>query len=198
MAKSSTKSRSGSKPRRARKAQTPKARPEVNAREVFRGFKTGNYQAYVKKNHIRLNQTGVNLVLDGNQTQAIDSIDALNAAFAQSSGRWEADERYGRQHYNRYGFMHRDGLTRLDDEALGMLMSQAGEELAQRASMAGTDATGRKIDPAVASRIIEVITAWLPKRPAAIKANKRAQAYAIAEADTKGEAPTLTLKTEAA
>lgn len=185
--KTGTKKAGGKKAPKTVKA-APAVEPAVDVLAVVGGWnqkKSGPWQKYVKKNHIRLNQTGVTVnVADGNEA-AIKSIDKANAAFAESSTRWEADERYGRQHYNKFGFMHRDGLTRLTDDAIMLLMVQAGEEMAQRAMFKGSTgiAPTKRINPALAQSFIKAFVAWLPQRPEAIKTSRKAQAYAAVTED---------------
>lgn len=162
-------------------------RPEVNPFECFKGYSRGNYSEYCKKKGIRLNQTGIHLPTDDAGEAFARAVNRSNSAFAEASTRWEANEQYGRQHYNRFGFMHRDGLTRLDDEALAFLISQAGEELAQRAVHSGTDVENKRINPAVAANFVQGLSAWLANRPAEIKASRKAQAYALVESETGGK-----------
>jgi hypothetical protein len=154
------------------------------------------WQDYTKKNQMKLNQTGISIETDGDQEEASKSINAHNAAFAVLSTWWQADALYGRQHYNRYGFMHRDGLTRLSDDSLGNLAIEIGEELSQRAAFKGTINSNKKVNPAKASAIIKAICGWLPKRAAAIADKKRAQAYALVESEVG--VSMLTPKTEIA
>lgn len=57
--------------------------------------------------------------------------------FDEVSDRFEAGKSYGMQHFNREGFLHPKGITRLPNEALLLLAAQAGEVLIQRAAQAG-------------------------------------------------------------
>lgn len=191
--KKTAKSSKTDKPaKKGRKASGKVEVAVVNPREVFDSFnprnrKFENYSAFCKANHIRLNQTGHHIVTEGDETKQIKSIDAANAAFAESSTRWVANEQYGRQHYNKDGFMHRDGLTRLPDESLSFLMAQAGEELAQRAAFKNSDASNKKIDPVRAAALLKATCNWGLQRAKTIADNKRAQAYAVVEAEIGGK-----------
>jgi hypothetical protein len=193
-------SRKGSsKPASKKAAKSGKAKtkavvaaPEVNPKEVFGSYKSGDYSAFCKKNHIRLNQTGITLPADESGDAFGKAVNKSNAAFAEASTRWEANEQYGRQHYNKYGFMHRDGLTRLNDEALALLMAQAGEELAQRAAFSGGAVENKKINPATALNHINGLSAWLKGRPAEIKGSRKAAAYELVKSDTGGKVLELT------
>lgn len=193
--KPSRKGSKSAKPAKASKpAKAPKAapaKPEVNAREVFTAYKNGPYQKYVKAKHIRLNQTGLSLPTDETGDKFGAAVNKVNAAFAESSTRWEADEQYGRQHFNKYGFMHRDGLTRLNDEALSLLIAQAGEELAQRAAFTGTVVDNKRINPATAANHVKGLSVWLAGRPAEIKESRKAAAYKLVASETEGGVPTL-------
>jgi len=178
--------------KKGRKAAQKVEAAVINPREVFDSFNPRNrtfenYSAFCKANHIRLNQTGRTIDTKGDESKQFKSLDQAVSAFAESSTRWEANEQYGRQHYNKDGFMHRDGLTRLPDESLALLMAQAAEELAQRAAFAGTDASNKKVDPELAAALLKTICNWGLQRPTVIFNNKRSQAYAQAESEIGGK-----------
>lgn len=199
-AKKSKKTAKAGTVKKGRKAaQKAEAVAVVNPREVFDSFNPRNrtfenYSAFCKANHIRLNQTGRSIVTEGDVAKQFKSLDQAVSAFAESSTRWEANEQYGRQHYNKDGFMHRDGLTRLPDESLGHLMAQAAEELAQRAAFKGTEVVNKKINPDTAAALLRTICNWGLQRPASVANSKRLQAYAEVAAETGIKLETIAQK----
>ncbi len=192
------KAKSGTKktPKAPKAAKPAKAEPKMTPRqavEAFKGKAPGAWQKYCKaqKNGdlgrtLGLNETGLSINLDDREA-GIKSIDKINDSFAELSERWEATASYGRQHYNGDGFCHRDGLTRVGDESLGILAAQVIEELAQRTVFKGTAVGSTKRDPATADKVLKTVLAWASGRPAAIKASRAEQAYKLATETINGK-----------
>ncbi len=189
------------------KKGSSKSEPTMTTGQAFKDFNPKgrmSWQDYCKSSTVTkglgrrlgINETGT-MIEPGSQKDVIASIDRHNAAFEAASERWEATPAYGRQHYNDDGFLHRAGLTRLDDDALAKLVVQAGEELCQRAALSSAEATKRdgKVDTARCAALVEGIGVWLAQRPKAIAGNKKAQAYSVVKADAEaGTGATLELK----
>lgn len=187
LAKVTTAKKRGSKV--SKKVEDVKVEDVVDAREAFDNFNPRNrtfenYSGYCRANHIRLNQTGRDIIVEGDESKQFKLLNNHVLAFAEASTRWVANEQYGRQHYNKSGFMHRDGLTRLPDESLAMLMAQVGEELAQRAAFKGTEATNKRVNPDTAAAMLRSVCKWGLQRTSVIAENRRIQAYKEVEAET--------------
>lgn len=187
--------------RKSTKAAKAVATPEVDVRAAFTGFSgKGDYSKYCKGKHIRLNATGVELPTDGTQESFDKAANSHLRSFTEASTRWQASAAYGMQHYNREGFMHRDGLTRLDDDSLAMLVLQAGDELAQRAAFQGTVKGTEKRNPETAANFIVGLSSWLKGRPAAVKEDRKQQAYTALKSDIESggeKTQVLQLRSEA-
>lgn len=196
MAKKTATSRKGSTKKASKPAKAPAARKaaakpapvEPNVRQIFSEFKgRGNYSDFCKKNGLNLNETGAPLPIDATGEAFCKAANRANSDFSEASTRWAASAAYGKQHYNAHGFMHRDGLTRLNDQALALLMLQAGEELAQRSAFLGQAEASKRVNPAAAANYVAGISTWLAQRPDEIKSSRKAKAYEIVKADMEGK-----------
>ena len=127
------------------------------------------------------NVTKARVILD-------NSADAMKAAaahvvefFGPVARKFSADEKYGRQHYNQDGFIHPDGVLRLSNESIALMILQGGEVLAQRASQKGNKAFAEQMgeggDPAAAQKAIDMTRRFLNERPAEIKKDQKAGIY---------------------
>lgn len=178
-------------------AKPAKPEPKMTPRQAVQSFNANGrtpWQKFCKEQKkgdlgrtLGLNETGLSINIEGNQEDSIKSIDKINDEFARLSTFWEATAAYGRQHYNGDGFCHRDGLTRVGDESLGILVAQGIEELAQRTVFKGSKVGSVKRDPTVADKILKAVLAWAEQRPKAIKANRHEQAYKLATSEVGGK-----------
>ena len=149
-------------------------------------------------------------------SDSIDSAtDHVTEFFGTVAARFSADEKYGRQHYNQDGFIHPDGVLRLSNESLVLMMLQAGETLSRRSAQKSDTDLGEGGSPSEAQRAIKLVLRFLDERTKNIAATQAADTYrsvmmhlgidnasqivskadadANAEADTKTEAD---IKTE--
>lgn len=177
-------------------AKAEKSAPKMSPRQAVESFNPKGrtpWQAFCKAQKdgdlgrtLGLNETGLSINLDDREA-GVKSLDKIVDEFDRLSSFWEATPAYGRQHYNGDGFCHRNGLTRVSDESLGILAAQALEELAQRSIFKGTAVGSAKRDPTVADKVYKTVLSWAGSRPAAIKSNRKEQAWRLASEEIGGK-----------
>ena len=184
------------KPAKVAKPKAVKAEPKMTPRQAVEGFNPKgrtSWSEYTKAQKdgdlgrtLGLNETGLSINLDDREA-GVKSIDRIVDEFDRLSSLWPASAAYGRQHFNGDGFCHRDGLTRISDDSLGILAAQALEELAQRSIFKGTAVGSAKRDPTTADKVFKTVLSWAASRPAAVKSSRRDQAWRLASEEIGGK-----------
>lgn len=131
------------------------------------------------------NATDTPLILDSTN-EAMEVAQQYLLEYRENTSKWEATAQYGRQHFNQDGFCHPDGVVRFPNRSIAMLLLQAAEVLAERASHEGdskyADAIGPGGDPAEAAKVLRLIRRFVQERPDQLKEkNKERSKKAVAE-----------------
>jgi len=160
------------------------------------GFYNGSLVNDCLDRNLVVNETGLNLLIEGKTGDIAASISAHTQTWVTVSSRWSPDSGYGNQHFTGQGPMHFNGVDRLTSESVAMNASCFMEVLAQRAAMVDlvTDEAS-KAECAAAANLLKGIADFAKTRPAAVKDATRQRAYAAIASE---EGKVLTSKTEAA